>query len=76
MKINDRIILGIICGYTGSIAGRLVNAIEYHTGVTDIKYGHMAASLFLDKNLKTREAEVTAAVSDKTGPRFTFSGER
>lgn len=48
-KIKDRIFLGIITGVISSIPGRLLNACEYRAGLTEAKYGQMAANLFVDK---------------------------
>lgn len=64
-KIRDRILLGIITGVICGLPGRVTNAIEYQLGLTDVKYGQMASSLFLPKNkVNTREAKIVASVTN------------
>ncbi len=46
-KIKDRITLGIVAGMIAAIPGRLLNAMEYRTGLTNFRYGETAAGLFM-----------------------------
>lgn len=48
-KIKDRLVLGFLSRFLGSIPGRVFNTIEYNLGWADVKYGQMAASLFTKK---------------------------
>lgn len=64
-KIRDRVLLGIVTGIICGMPGRLMNAIEYHLGLTDVKYGQMASSLFLPKNkVNTSEAKIVASLTN------------
>ncbi|KUO52042.1 MAG: hypothetical protein APF76_02565 [Desulfitibacter sp. BRH_c19] len=65
MKIKDRIILGVVSSLIAGIPIRLINDWQYHKGLTDVKYGQMAASLFLPKNkVNTPEAKFVAAATN------------
>ncbi|KUO49815.1 MAG: hypothetical protein APF76_00800 [Desulfitibacter sp. BRH_c19] len=55
-KITDRIILGMVSGLIAGIPGRLINSAEYRAGYTDLRYNHLASSLFIPKN-KTNSTE-------------------
>lgn len=58
MKIRDRVVLGITAGVLAGIPARLVNNTVYKIGLTDRKYGQMAASLFLPtKKQRTHRME-------------------
>jgi hypothetical protein len=62
-KIKDRISLGIISGVFSSIPGRLLNTFEYRAGLTDAKYGQMAANLFVSKKqVDTMEGRAIGAI--------------
>jgi len=66
-KIKDRILLGVLTGIICGIPGRVVNDIEYHLGLTDVKYGQMASSLFLPKGkTDTRVARIIASITNNT----------
>lgn len=67
-KITDRIFLGLICGVITGFPGRMLNTIEYHLGITDVKYGQTAANLFLPKDkVNTKEAQITASLNNHIG---------
>lgn len=62
-KIEDRIILGIVSGIIGGIPGRLLNAVQYNIGLSDVKYGQMAANLFLPTEvINSKYGKVTASL--------------
>lgn len=64
-RIKDRITLGIISGILCKIPFRCMNALEYHLGLVDIKYGHMESSIFLpDNKAKTREGEIISMLTN------------
>lgn len=66
-RISDRILLGIVTGIICGIPGRVVNDLEYHSGLTDIKYGQMASSLFMPKNkVNTKEGIIIASITNHT----------
>lgn len=67
MKIRDTILLGVIAGTLAGFPARLTNNTAYKLGLTDQKYGQMAASLFLpaDKQkVHRREAQVVGFLAD------------
>jgi|GEM_PF-366543 len=75
-KIKDRIFLGIVTGVISSIPGRLLNACEYRAGLTEAKYGQLAANLFVDKKkADTMEGRVIGAIANGilTGVGGTFA---
>jgi hypothetical protein len=60
MKINDRIFLGMISGILSGIPGRLLNMFEYKKGLTDVKYGQLAAGIFYPKSqVNTNQGKLT-----------------
>lgn len=64
-KIKDRIFLGIITGIIAGVPGRLLNAWEHNNGQTDIKYGHMASSLFIPKEkTNTTEGKIIGSITN------------
>jgi len=66
-KVKDRLLLGALAGIICGIPGRLVNDFEYDRGLTDVKYGQMAANLFLPKNkLNTKEARIVGSLTNHT----------
>ncbi|ATW25047.1 hypothetical protein [Candidatus Formimonas warabiya] len=66
-KIGDRILLGIAAGIICGMPGRVVNDIEYHLRLTDVKYGQMASNLFLPKRKSdTKEARVIGSIVNHT----------
>lgn len=68
MKIKDRILLGTLAGLVCGTPGRIINAVEYHFGITDVKYGQMAANLFLPKKIiNTKEAQLTGCLTNQFG---------
>jgi hypothetical protein len=66
-KIRDRILLGVLAGIVCGMLGRILNDLEYHLKLTDVKYGQMAANLFLPKNkLDTPEARIVASLVNQS----------
>ena len=68
MKIRDRIVLGITAGVLAGIPARLVNNAIYKIGLTDRKYGQMAASLFLPakkQKAHPRETRIVGSLTDR-----------
>ncbi len=63
-KIKDRIFLGIVSGLIGGMPGKLLNTIEYCNGLTDVKYGQMAASLFTSKK-RSNLGQLLGSVSNE-----------
>jgi hypothetical protein len=64
-KVKDRIFLGIVTGAISSLPGRLLNAFEYRIGLTEAKYGQMAANLFIDKKqVDTMKGRAIGAVTN------------
>lgn len=64
-KIRDRVVLGIITGLIGAIPGRLLNAVEYNRGLSDAKYGQMAASVFVSgKAVNTPRGRLIGSVAN------------
>lgn len=64
-KIRDRILLGMVTGIICGIPGRVVNDMEYHLRLTDVKYGQMASSLFLPKSkINTPEARIIGSIAN------------
>lgn len=62
-KIKDRILLGVVAGLIGGIPDRIINALEYNKGLTDLKYGQMVSSFFLPRNkINSREGEIIASL--------------
>ncbi len=49
-KIKDRITLGAISGIIAGVFGRLLNAIQYKLGLTDISSTQLATPIFIPKN--------------------------
>lgn len=67
-KITDRIFLDLICGVVTGFPGRMLNTLEYHLGITDVKYGQTAANLFLPKDkVNTKEAQITGSLTNHIG---------
>ncbi len=66
-KIRDRVLLGILAGVICGLPGRVTNSVEYHLGLTDVKYGQIASSLFIPKNkVNTSEAKIIASLTNHT----------
>jgi hypothetical protein len=67
IKIRDRILLGVLAGIVCGTPGRIFNDLEYHLKLTDVKYGQMAANLFLPKNkLNSPKARIIASLINQT----------
>ncbi|MFZ7103885.1 MAG: hypothetical protein ACOWWO_14705 [Peptococcaceae bacterium] len=67
-KISDRIFLGIISGILGGVPSKLINAFEYHVGLTDVKYSQLSSSLFLPaKKVKNSNAHIIGSIANNTG---------
>lgn len=65
-KINDRILLGIVCGIISGIPGRLLNNFEYHKGLTDVKYGEILSSLFFPRvKVNTNEGKLIGYIANQ-----------
>lgn len=68
MKIKDRVMLGLLAGLVAAIPARLLNNVAYKLGLTDRKYGQMAASLFLPTNkqkVHRRETQIVGGIADR-----------
>jgi len=67
MKIRDTVLLGITAGILAGFPARFTNNTAYRLGLTDRKYGQMAASLFLPSNkqrVHRQETEVVGFLAD------------
>ncbi len=49
-KVNDRIMLGAISGIVAAWPPRLLNALQYKLGLTELRYDQIASPLFVTKN--------------------------
>jgi uncharacterized membrane protein YeaQ/YmgE (transglycosylase-associated protein family) len=67
MKIRDSIMLGVTAGMLAGFPARFTNTTTYKLGLTDRKYGQMAASLFLPtkkQKVHPREAQIVGFLAD------------
>lgn len=72
MKIKDRIVLGAVSGLLAGVPGRLINAVEYKAGLTDLKYQQQATSLFIPKNKSgTLHGKILASLVNNTNVSIT-----
>ncbi|HWI55273.1 MAG TPA: hypothetical protein VNT57_06250 [Desulfobacteria bacterium] len=68
-KIKDRIILGALSGLIAGAIGRAINAVEYKAGLTDLRFNHHGASLFLphkEAKANTIEGKIISSVVNNT----------
>ena len=67
MRIRDSILLGVTAGMLAGFPARFTNNTAYRLGLTDRKYGQMAASLFLPTEkhkVHPRETQVVGFLAD------------
>ena len=53
-KIKDRILLGVVSSLLAGVPPKIINNFEHKSGLVDVKYQDMAASLILPQN-KTKD---------------------
>ncbi|MDW7650147.1 MAG: hypothetical protein SCK29_01995 [Bacillota bacterium] len=63
-RIRDRVLLGVVSGIISAIPGRIINTIEYHSGLTDRKYGQLAGSLFTD-NIRSPQGKLLGSLANQ-----------
>lgn len=68
-KIKDRVMLGAACALIASVTPKVMNAIGYKVGLTDIRFNQPAASLFLPKReakANTIQGKIIASLVNNT----------
>lgn len=68
-KIKDRVILGALSGIIASAISKVMNAIEYEIGLTDLRFNQHGASLFLsneEAKANTIEGKILASAVNNT----------
>lgn len=73
-KIKDRVILGAACALIASVTPKVMNAIGYRVGLTDVRFNQPAASLFLPKKeakANTLPSKIIASLVNNTMVSFT-----
>ncbi|MEW6242951.1 MAG: hypothetical protein AB1497_01510 [Bacillota bacterium] len=63
-KIRDPILLGITAGVIGSLPGRLLNAMAYRCGLTDVRYGQRVAVISDGETQIVREVKTLGTLGD------------
>ncbi len=72
IRIRDPILLGLTAGVVGSLPGRLTNAVAYHCGLTDVRYGRQRVSVISDGATNiVKESKSLGTLGDTTASGLT-----